>query len=207
MKSGLVIVAALAMTGCAEWGMLTDKSLVPEGTEERVRATTSAKPATPEQIARFGILAQLPGRTMRGKPIAESSELTGDMQRWEWTDNGKAISIRHALEDGSYGGETIVKEDPDTGDLGFVYVTNAGFTTTGTFKLADDGRSWTATEIVSGDSNVLEVESMGHLNTDGTLRTSSRYRTDEGWQDGHGFIYYETFDPLPKLKTDVSAGE
>lgn len=207
MKTGLLAIAAMALAGCAEWGMLTDKSLVPDGTEERVRAATSVKPATPEQVARFGILAQLPGRTMRGRPVARSTELANDMQRWDWTENGTAISIRHALEDGSYGGETIVRQDPQTGDLGYDYTTNAGFTTQGTFTLSEDGRSWTASEKVSGQSDVLEVQSEGRLNQDGTMRISSRYLTSEGWQDGHGFIYYETFDPMPQLSAGAVAND
>ena len=201
------LAATLVLSACAEWGVMTDKSLVPEGTHERVEEAKAYAPPTEAQKARFGVLANLPGSTFVGIPTGNSSERLKDYQKWVWIEEGDAILISHALEDGSYGGDTIVRTTDDPEELVYEYVTNAGFITTGSFRLDHEAGTWTSLELVEGDSPVTQVESKGVMNADGTMRMTSRYLTAEGWQEGHGFIYRRTYDPLPELKPAPATAE
>src|SRR5690349_8291509 len=67
-----------------------------------------------------------------------------DIQKWERALNGKAVRIMHSVNDGSYGGETIVTVNPKTSRVEFHYFTTAGFSTHGTMEI--DGQKVTTRE-------------------------------------------------------------
>ncbi|MDJ0920979.1 MAG: hypothetical protein QNI84_07610 [Henriciella sp.] len=155
---------------------------------------------TEAQVKTFGPLASLVGQSFRGNPMNGSSEPNPDTQKWEWALGGTAILIRHALADGSYGGDTYVYKDSTSGDLVYVYITNAGFRTEGVMTVNEDG-SYTAVEAVNGHPEIVEVRSTSVLNEDGSTSMSSEYVTKDGTvTPGHSFTYQPTTEPLPKLK-------
>ncbi len=169
-------------------------------------AATSQTEIDASYQAQFGVLTEMAGRRLRGTPTGESSEVLADIQEWSWGADGRTLLIRHALEDGSYGGDTEVKIDPVSGDIIYHYQPNADFETDGRITLGAEGRSWMAREeIGGGDRIVQEVESRAELMADDTLSITSRYRTGAEWQPGHAFIYIETDQPLPELKARPSA--
>lgn len=157
-----------------------------------VEAPTSA------QVETFGALSDLVGKRLRGTPLDGSTERAADIQKWEWALGGTAILIRHALEDGSYGGDTYVYKDAASGDLVYVYITNAGFRTEGVILLNDDG-SYTAEEDVAGHPTITKVRSTSVINEDGSSRMTSEYLDGGDWVPGHAFNYVPTEKPLPKL--------
>src|SRR5262245_23293566 len=57
-----------------------------------------------------------------------------DVQKWERALNGRAIRILHSVNNGSYGGETIIFPNPKSSALEFYYFTTAGFSTRGTLE-------------------------------------------------------------------------
>ena len=154
---------------------------------------------TPEQRETFGSLTELIGKRFRGAPADGSTEPNPDTQSWEWALGGSAILIKHALADGSYGGDTYVYKDAQSEDLVYVYITNAGFRTEGVMVVNEDG-SYTAEEAVEGHPTITKVRSTSTLNEDGTSSMTSEYLDAGEWKPGHAFIYSPTNDPLPKLK-------
>ena len=90
MRSFAVSTAVLFLGACAH-----------QGAEPDTPALSKA------QIEAFGSLANFVGMTMTGAPTANSGEQLTDVQSWEWALGGKAILIRHALADGSYGGKHL----------------------------------------------------------------------------------------------------
>ncbi len=141
------------------------------------------------QQANFGPLVELVGKTFVGRTPGEDQS-GGDVQRWDWALGGAGLSISHALSDGSYGGETLVYRDGETDALVYVYVTNAGFRTEGSFDIGADG-SWTAEEAVTGHPSITLVRSTGRMREDGVLVSSSQYLDNGEWVDGHTFEYRE----------------
>lgn len=200
----LLSLSALAfLAGCAEWKMLNAETMTPEtATASTLRERVVAEP-TAWQTETFGSLTRFVGRTFRGEPLEASSEANADIQSWDWALGGAGLSIRHALEDGSYGGETLIYHDNAADALAYVYVTNAGFRTEGIFLLEEDG-SWQAEEDVSGHDTITKVRSTGRERLDGTLLSTSEYFKDGTWTPGHEFLYREVFDMSPDLKTPTT---
>jgi len=201
----LAIAAAMAaLVGCASWSTLnSDANLPPEARPANGEATDIAE-VTPWQKETFGVLAGFAGRTYRGEPLEGSSEAVADIQSWNWAIGGAGLSIRHALEDGSYGGETLVYHDKASDRLAYVYVTSAGFHTEGSFDINEDG-SWTAVEEVTGHPSITKVRSNGHQRSDGSLMSASEYYQDDDWVPGTQFLYREVFDIEPVINPPTSS--
>src|SRR6266852_894251 len=93
---------------------------------------------------------------------------TVDVMRWERTLNGKAIRTLHSINDGAYGGETIIRWDDQKQSIVYYYFTTAGFMTTGTIDFKD-GKVLTH-EVVSGNSGKpSEVRGTGEIQRDGSF--------------------------------------
>ncbi|MBY6185178.1 hypothetical protein KUV89_00790 [Marinobacter hydrocarbonoclasticus] len=111
-----------------------------------------------------------------------------DVSRWESALQGKAIRIRHSLNDGEYEGETLIVWNRAIEQLEFFYFTTGGFYTRGTAHFNDTG--FVATEQVTGsDDGITEVESEVTLNEDGTMSQRSRYLKQGEWVPGHSVVY------------------
>ncbi|MEM8616900.1 MAG: hypothetical protein AAGF20_08185 [Pseudomonadota bacterium] len=200
-------IAALVLAGCSQSNGQTapaetpDQATVPSGLYTDMLETDGnleAFIATPLQRETFGALVNYIGKTLRGEPSADSGERKADIQQWSWALGGTAIKISHALEDGSYGGDTYVYKDAESGDLVYVYITNAGFRTEGVILLNEDG-SYSAEEAVNGHPTITKVRSTSKLNEDGSSAMQSEYLDDGEWKPGHSFTYVRTDQPLPRL--------
>ena len=120
-----------------------------------------------------------------------------DVSRYERVLNGQAIRSLHSINDGAYGGETMIVWDKTKQQIVYYYFTTAGFYTTGSMTLSQG--KYTSLEKVTGDSDgVTEVRGTGELRPDGTLVTSSEYLKNGKWVTGHGAVYKE--DPKAEVK-------
>lgn len=168
---------------------------VKEANEKQAALTA---PATDAQRETFGPLADLPGQRFRGVPTDGSSERQDDFQQWQWALGGAAILIRHALADGSYGGDTYVYKDSESENLVYVYITNAGFRTEGVISINEDG-SFAAEEDVAGHPSIKKVRSTSTFGDDGKIYMTSEYLDGGNWVTGHSFTYEQTLQDLPAL--------
>lgn len=117
-----------------------------------------------------------------------------NVERWEYALNNQAIRITHSVNEGTYGGETIVYVDKAQNQLVYFYFTTAGFMTSGTMNV-ENGKRFTALEKVYGnEGGVTEVKSTVELLPDGRMKTSSQYLKDGSWTDGHAITYSEAPD-------------
>ena len=116
-----------------------------------------------------------------------------DVARWEGALNGNAVRILHSVNDGQYGGETLIVWDSAEASLVSCYFTTSGFYTRGTLT-AGDGR-YTSHEIVTGNaSGITEVKSISHLTPDGSFRVVSQYFKNDAWIEGHEVTYHRDDD-------------
>ena len=119
-----------------------------------------------------------------------------DVSRWERALNGKAVRVLHSINDGIYGGESIIVWDEKKKSLVYSYFTTAGFYTTGTITLSDG--KFTSHETVTGSAEgVTEVRATTELRADGTMHTESEYRKEGKWVPGHEVTYKE--DPKAEV--------
>jgi hypothetical protein len=113
-----------------------------------------------------------------------------DVARWERALNGKAVRILHSVNDGVYGGESIIVWDEKKKGLVFYYFNTAGFYTTGTITFSEG--KYTSHEIVTGNAEgVTEVKATSEVSADGTMHSKSEYLKEGKWVPGHEVIYKE----------------
>jgi hypothetical protein len=142
-------------------------------------------------------LAPFLGKTWRGEfKQSTPQKPMFDVAKWERALNGQAIRIMHSVNDGSYGGETIVVWDSKEQSLVFTYFTTAGFYTNGTVRVEDC--TLITHEYVTGNTEgITEVKSTSVILPDGSMRTRSSYFRNSAWEDGHEILYRE--DPSAEV--------
>ncbi len=140
------------------------------------------------------------GKTWKGIFSGKDNDkMTRDVSRWERALNGQAIRIMHSVDDGVYGGESIVMWDPVKESLVFFYFTTAGFFTNGTIKF-EDGQ-FISHEYVTGEkSGITEVIGTGKMLPDGRYLSKSKYLQNGKWVEGHEIFYVEDPDAKVILK-------
>lgn len=138
------------------------------------------------------------GKTWRGEFKDSTPEKpVFDVARWERALNGQAIRVLHSVNDGVYGGESLMFWDAEKKELRYHYFTTAGFQTTGSLTFKD--KRFTAVEKVKGSANgIEEVRSTTELKPDGTMVTKAEYFKDGKVVGGREVIYKE--DPKAEVK-------
>lgn len=131
------------------------------------------------------------GKTWRGEFKNSTPEKpVVDISRWERALNGQAIRVLHSINDGAYGGESIIRWDKEKASLVFHYFTTAGFMTTGTATFSDG--KFTSHEKVSGSANgTTEVRAISEFRADGTLFVKAEYLKNGEWSLGRETTYRE----------------
>jgi hypothetical protein len=134
------------------------------------------------------------GKTFTGTFVDQATGAEGvDVQRWEATLGGKAIRVVHSLNQGEYGGETIIFWNAAKDAVTFYYFTTAGFLTQGTVTIGEG--VFTAHEIVEGEAGgITEVRSTSRALEDGRIKAVSEFLKDGQWVPGHEIIYAEDPD-------------
>ena len=113
-----------------------------------------------------------------------------DVARWERALNGKAVRILHSINDGAYGGESIVMWDAAKQAVIYHYFTTATFTTKGTMTFKD-GKIFTH-EAVSGNAGgITEVRGEFEIRKDGTYHVKAEHLKDGKWSVGREATYRE----------------
>jgi len=113
-----------------------------------------------------------------------------DVARWERALNGNAVRITHSINQGAYGGESIVMWDETKQTLVYHYFTTAGFTTQGTITLKDS--ALVTHEVISGSAGgVTEVRAETVMRRDGTFHVKAEHLKDGQWTPGHEATYRE----------------
>ncbi len=119
-----------------------------------------------------------------------------DVMRMERAMNGKAIRSIHSLNEGEYGGETLIYWDAEKKAVSFFYLTTAGFRTEGTLEVSQG--KFTSIEDVKGDANgITKVRGTSELKSDGTIMVTAEYFAKDRWMPGRETLYKE--DPSAKL--------
>ena len=143
--------------------------------------------------APMAVFADLAGRSWRGEGTGPNGEPLVDIARYEMILGGRAFQSTHRLEDGNYGGRTIIFYDEGAKEYVFHYFTTAGFHTTGVIEPTETG--FKAVEKVNGHPKYAEVRSEIIMNDDGMRVVSSHVTHDGEESDGDALVYTEIEDP------------
>lgn len=131
------------------------------------------------------------GKTWKGEFANSTPEKPiFDVSRWERALNGQAVRILHSVNNGEYGGETIIFWDKQKAGLMFYYFTTAGFFTTGSITF-EDGKMISHEYVTGNQNGITEVKAIGEITTGGKLHSKSQYLQNGKWVDGHKVTYVE----------------
>ena len=134
------------------------------------------------------------GKTYRGEFLnSTKDDPVYDVAKWERALNGNAIRILHSVNNGEYGGESIVMWDSGKESLVSWYFTTAGFYTQATLHFEDE--KLISIEDVTGNENgITQVKAIIELLPNGQLINKSIYLMNGNWVDGHKIHYKEVAD-------------
>ena len=131
------------------------------------------------------------GKTFKGEFSNSTKEKpVFDVSYWERILNGMAIRIMHSVNDGEYGGESIITWDAEKNSLVSSYFTTAGFTTNAVMHF-EDGKLISIEDVVGNKNGITKVKAIIELLPNGDLRNSSKYFMNDVWVDGHEIYYKE----------------
>jgi hypothetical protein len=131
------------------------------------------------------------GKTWKGQfKNSAPNKPTIDVARWERALNGKAVRIQHSINDGAYGGESIVMWDEKKQAVTYYYFTTAGFWTTGTMTFKD-GAVLTQETVSGSAGGVTEVRGTTRMLSDGTFHVKTEHLKHGEWSPGHEATYRE----------------
>src|SRR5438105_11229961 len=105
---------------------------------------------------------------------SKSAKPTVDVQKWERTLNGQAIRLLHSINDGAYGGETLLIWDDERKVICFYYFTTEGYMTTGTLATRD-GKFITHEDVKGNAGGVTEVRATSELLPNGKFHIKAEY--------------------------------
>jgi hypothetical protein len=165
-----------------------------------VVASSPIRVAAAELSPQLAPLKPLVGKTWRGVfPESKPDKPVVDVSRFEVALNGQAVRNLHSINDGSYGGETLIVWDKEKQAIVYYYFTTGGFYTTGTMK-EEDGALVTH-ELVKGEADgISEVKAVFRLLPDGRLHAKTRYLKQGQWVDARDMHYVETPTAVVKFK-------
>jgi len=137
------------------------------------------------------------GKTWRSVPATpDAKQQVVDIQVWQRALNGQAVRLLHSINDGIYGGETMIMWDASKKSLVYFYFTTDGSYTNGT--LAYENGVFEGHETVIGDTDgITEVKWTTMILPDGREHTKAQYLKKGEWVPGHEFYYVE--DPSAKV--------
>ncbi|WP_448549252.1 hypothetical protein [Thalassotalea fusca] len=111
-----------------------------------------------------------------------------DVSMWERHLNGNAIRTLHSINDGEYGGESIIFFDKNRNSLVFYYFTTAEFFTTGTIEMVSD-TSFVAYEDVEGNADgITKVKSVSEMSSE-KMTVSTSYLKKGKWTEPERRVY------------------
>jgi hypothetical protein len=122
-----------------------------------------------------------------------------DVALWERALNGKAVRVLHSINEGAYGGETLITWDEKAKTIAYHYFTTAGFQTKGTMKV--DGKKLECHEVVTGEAQgMTEVKSTIELRDGNTMHSSAKYFKNGESKQGREVTYKRVDRAKPVFK-------
>jgi hypothetical protein len=149
---------------------------------------------------RLAPLAFLVGKTWRADfPGSTPEKPVTDVSRFEAALNGRAVRSLHSINDGEYGGESLIFWDSEQGSIAFHYFTTAGFYTEGT--MTPEGEGVATHEVVHGNAGgVTEVKATFRLLPDGRMHVQARELKDGAWGAPRDVYYVATPGAVVRFK-------
>ncbi len=134
-------------------------------------------------------LRPLLGTTWKGviKDSKPDKPMT-DIARWERALNGQAVRMLHSINNGFYGGETILLWDEKAKAIVYYYFTTEGAMSKGTLTPKGEGKFVSEEEVLNAQDNVSKVRANTEVQRD-KMHVKAEYLKANEWKPGHEITY------------------
>ena len=140
------------------------------------------------------------GKTFKGEFANSTKEKpVFDVSYWERILNGMGIKITHSVNEGEYGGISIITYNEKKSSLVSSYFTTAGFTTNALMHF-EDGKLISLEDVIGNKNGITKVKAIIEFLENGDFQNSSKYLINDKWVDGHTIYYKETPNAKPVFK-------
>ena len=139
------------------------------------------------------------GNTYEGNFINSTKENPMiDILSFERVLNGSAVKMIHSVNDGEFGGETIIMWDSEKNSLRSWYFTSAGSLTLQHVEV--NGEKFISVEDVSNNQNgIMKVKTIIELLHGNKLQKRTKYLMDNLWMEWNDMIYEQVTGKGPKF--------
>ena len=137
------------------------------------------------------------GNTYKGNFINSTKEnpMT-DVLSFERALNGNAVKVTHSVNNGEYGGETMVMWNSEKEGLQSWYFTSAGSLTIQNVQIKKD--TFISIEDVAGNQNgITKVKTIIEVLHGDQIQKRTKYLMNNLWKDGSEIIYNKVNDLKP----------
>ena len=115
------------------------------------------------------------GKTFKGEFANSTKEKpVFDVSHWERILNGMAIRIIHSVNNGEYGGESIITWNVKKNSLVSSYFTTDGFSVNAVLHFEDD-KLISIEDVVGNENGITKVKAIIQFLANGDLQNSSKY--------------------------------
>ncbi len=146
-------------------------------------STAVGKTETPQMHPKLAFLAPYLGTW---QATFESGAV--DVSKWERALNGTAVRTLHSINNGEYGGESLIFWDNKKKSLVFYYFTTAGFYTQGIINQSSDGDFVAIEEVTGNKDGITKVKSTSTL-LKNSMKVSSSYLKYGKWTEPEARTY------------------
>ena len=137
------------------------------------------------------------GNTYKGNFINSTKENPMiDIISFERALNGNAVKVTHSVNNGEYGGETMVMWNPENGELQSWYFTSAGSLIIQNVQIKKD--TFISIENVERNQNgITKVKTIIEVLHGNQIKKRTKYLMNNLWKDGSETIYKKVHDHKP----------
>ena len=137
------------------------------------------------------------GNTYKGNFINSTKENPMiDVLSFERALNGNAVKVTHSVNNGEYGGETMVMWNSEKEGLQSWYFTSAGSLTIQNVQIKKD--TFISIEDVAGNKNgITKVKTIIEVLHGNQIQKRTKYLMNNLWKDGSEIIYNKVNDLKP----------
>ena len=137
------------------------------------------------------------GNTYKGNFINSTKENPMvDILSFERALNGNAVKVIHSVNNGEFGGETMVMWNPEKGSLQSWYFTSAGYLTIQNVQIKKD--TFISIENVERNQNgITKVKTIIEVLHGNQITKRTKYLMNNLWKDGSETIYNKVQDDKP----------
>lgn len=128
-------------------------------------------------------------------PVAEGQAPMQDVSRWERALNGTAIRTLHSINNGMYGGESLIFWDKSQNSVVFYYFTTAGFYTQGRIDILESGEFVAYEEVTGSQEGITQVKSTSRLDHT-QMHVATQYLKNGQWTDPELRTYQRSTLPV-----------